>query len=133
MDHTNDNVSASSDKAPDLEQDHKGEGSRCPRAAARLRPRFLSNYTFYKESVTAQDVSTGQAGIRSSFVERAGQTLRASGKRFVRRGFCACTKMCAELDAYMYTPKDARHTQSMLDQRQAHAEHALGIGCMFVG
>ena len=29
--------------------------------------------------------------------------------------------------------KDARHARSALDQRQIHAEHSLGIRCMFVG
>ncbi|TNN62622.1 hypothetical protein EYF80_027140 [Liparis tanakae] len=81
--------------------------------------------------------------IRYSFVERAGQTLRASGKRFVRRGFCACTKMCAELDAYMYTPEGrqthAEHAGPTPDTRRArwtnarHTQSTLGIRCMFVG
>ena len=42
----------------------------------------------------------------------------------VRLDFCACTRICAELDACMYTPdirqKDARHAQSALGQCQTH-------------
>ncbi|TNN78168.1 hypothetical protein EYF80_011673 [Liparis tanakae] len=64
--------------------------------------------------------------IRYSFVERAGPTLRASV-------FLCMHENVRRARRIHVSQKDARHTQSTLDQRQAHAEHALGIRCMFVG
>ena len=56
--------------------------------------------------------------------------------RCVRRDFCACTKMCAELDAWMYTPEGrqrcAERAGPTPDTRGAHAEHTLGMRCVFV-
>jgi hypothetical protein len=53
--------------------------------------------------------------------------------------FAVCVKMCVHAQKCARSPThecthqaDARHAQSALDQRQTHAEHTLGIRCMFV-
>ena len=56
--------------------------------------------------------------------------------RCVRRDICACTTMCAEIDARMYMPEGrqrcAERAGPTSDTRGAHAEHTLGMRCVFV-
>ena len=49
-------------------------------------------------------------------------------------GSCVHAQKCARSSTHECTrQKDASHAQSALDQRQTHADHTLGIRCMFVG
>ena len=73
--------------------------------------------------------------IRYSYVESAGPTLCirchslcASG---LRRDFCACTKLCVKLDAWMYSP-EGRQTRAECARptpgtRGAHAVYLLSF------
>ena len=63
-----------------------------------------------------------------SYDERTGPTICM---RCVRRDFCACTKMCAELDTWMNTPERRQTCAERVGQtpgtRGAHAGYLLYV------
>ena len=92
------------------------------------------------EKVAVLASASSFAGCASPCATRASSALDQRYAfvvvRVVRRDFCACTKMCAELDAWMYTPEGrqrcAERAGPTSDTRGAHAGYTLGMRCVFV-
>ena len=92
------------------------------------------------EKVAILASASSFAGCASPCATRASSALDQRWAfvvvRCVRRVFCACTKLCAELDAWMYTPEGrqtcAERAGPTPDTRGALARHTLGMRCVFV-
>ena len=111
-------------------------GSRFTRPASNSRRTLSASHTGTTHGPRTEKVAilasaSSFAGCASPCATRASSALDQRCAfvvvRCVRRDFCACTKLCAELDARMYTPEGrqpcAERAGPTPDTRGAHAEH----------